>query len=152
MPDIIQQIREKLQSGENAEVLHTLLPELFQQYDDGLIPVLPCGIGATVYRICKCEDIPEQLDGTMYGPNGGPGTATGYYCPFEQDCPFDTDDCNKVKTQLAVFEDYVTEIHADEEGRYMCFRNTRGVDIEEFGKTVFLFHESAEAALQERKK
>jgi hypothetical protein len=55
MPDIIQQIREKLQSGENAEVLHTLLPELFQQYDDGLIPVLPCKVGDTINQIWYSE-------------------------------------------------------------------------------------------------
>lgn len=56
MPDIIQQIREKLQSGENAEVLHTLLPELFKQYDDGLIPVLPCKVGEPVFRKGRFSD------------------------------------------------------------------------------------------------
>jgi len=58
--------------------------------------VLPVKVGDTVYHICKCEDIPTQLDGTMYSSDGSPGTATGYYCPYQDsdECPHqDADDC-----------------------------------------------------------
>lgn len=45
---------------------------------------LPCAVGDTVYVLAECENIPLQLDGTLYGENGEPGTATGYYCPYEE--------------------------------------------------------------------
>ena len=42
MPDIIQKIRDAYAMGENADILHTLLPELFKAVDDGKIVELPC--------------------------------------------------------------------------------------------------------------
>lgn len=37
MPDIIQRLKDAYEAGENAEILHTLLPELFQAVDEGKI-------------------------------------------------------------------------------------------------------------------
>jgi len=53
MPDIIQQIRDAY--TENPAKAIKLLPELFKQYDEGLIPVLPCKVGDTVWKNeCGC--------------------------------------------------------------------------------------------------
>ena len=49
MNDIIQQIRSAY--GENPESALKLLPELFRQYDVGLILVLPCKVGNKIYCI-----------------------------------------------------------------------------------------------------
>ncbi|HEX3018529.1 MAG TPA: hypothetical protein VHP31_11855 [Caproicibacter sp.] len=46
---IIQQIREALAAGENADILHTLLPELLKAADEGKIVELPCKVGDTIY-------------------------------------------------------------------------------------------------------
>lgn len=43
----------------------------------GKLLKLPCAVGDTVHVLAECENIPAQLDGTLYGKNGGPGTATG---------------------------------------------------------------------------
>ncbi|MGX8701532.1 hypothetical protein [Caproiciproducens sp.] len=47
MPDIIQTLRATY--TENPAAALYLLPELFQQYGEGLIKVLPCKVGDTVY-------------------------------------------------------------------------------------------------------
>ena len=60
-----------------------------------------------MYVLAECENIPTQLDGTLYGKNGEPGTATGYYCPYEDNCPFDDEnfeDCEKYKSKTAVLK------------------------------------------------
>ncbi len=42
MPDIIQRLKDAYAIGENADILHTLLPELFEATDEGKIIGLPC--------------------------------------------------------------------------------------------------------------
>lgn len=59
MPDIIQQIREALAAGENADILHTLLPELLKAADKGKIVELPCKVGDAVYYFWTDDDNPE---------------------------------------------------------------------------------------------
>ena len=49
MPDLIQQIRDTYSTDKAAAL--NMLPELFQQYDEGLIKVLPCKVGDTIYRV-----------------------------------------------------------------------------------------------------
>lgn len=49
MPDIIQQIRDAYTN--NPATALKLLPELFKQYDEERIPVLPCKIGTIVWCI-----------------------------------------------------------------------------------------------------
>jgi hypothetical protein len=47
MPDIIQQLKSAYISNP-AEAL-SLMPEVIQQYDEGLINVLPCKVGDDVF-------------------------------------------------------------------------------------------------------
>lgn len=106
--------------------------------------IAPCSVGDTVYIITKCEKIPTVLDGTLYDSNGGPGTATGYYCPYEDNCPHDAQDCKPVKGRFAIFEDVVERVIFDEDGttvysKYCCC-NT-------LWENAFLYRVEAEAAL-----
>ena len=106
--------------------------------------IAPCSVGDTVYIVTKCEKIPTILDGTLYGSNGGPGTATGYYCPYEDNCPHDAQDCEPVKGRFAIFEDVIERVIFDEDGisvysEYCCC-NTLGED-------AFLEKDKASAAL-----
>jgi hypothetical protein len=125
------------------------LAELENKLESGLLVELHCKVGDTVYRLCKCEDIPHQLDGTMYEFDGSPGTATGYYCPYENCCPFDTDDCDKIDAQMGVFEEVITAIHLGDEEDWIYFENAPNSDIQDIGETVFLTKLEAEAKLKE---
>jgi len=51
MPDIIQRLKDAY--IQNPASALALLPELFKQYDEGLIKVLPCKVGTTVFKICS---------------------------------------------------------------------------------------------------
>ena len=127
------------------------------EYEDldeqGLLLRLPCKVGSTVYAICTCEAVGTVLDGTLYGSNGGFGTATGYYCPYElsDKCPhIDADDCDECKNIEAVFEDTVDYINITEYEVIIGLKNTNlCVTIDEIGKTVFLTKSEAEAKLKE---
>ncbi len=128
--------------------------ELFQAEKDGSMRVLPCGIGDVVYHIEKCENFQQILDGTMHGAGGGPGTATGCYCPCElaESCPFDAEDfdCGKNEKKLAIFEDEVVSFYIDENGTSIALGYSGSVSALDFGKTVFLTREEAGAALKKR--
>lgn len=126
------------------------LREICEAEKNGRVEVLPCNVGETVYRICKCKDIDQQLDGTMHGPDGGHGTATGYYCPYEGDCPHDSDECEDAENIFAVFEDCVTGISIDEYDVWIFLENTPNCEMSMFGKTAFLSREEAESALKAR--
>ena len=120
--------------------------------EDGRLVVLPVGIGDEVYIIEKCENIPERLDGTMYELDGSLGTATGYYCPYEENCPFDDEDftsCDDYKEELSVFKDCVEAIHINEDEVIILTEKTYRPYI--FGKTLFLSYEEAEKVLEEIK-
>ena len=70
--------------------------QLYEQMKrDGRIFELPVSIGDTVYVLCECGMIPRRLDGTLYGDGGGPGTATGYYCPYEDMCQIGRASCRE---------------------------------------------------------
>ena len=127
------------------------------EYEDleeqGLLLRLPCKVGSTVYAICTCEAVGTVLDGTLYGSNGGFGTATGYYCPYElsDKCPhIDADDCDECKNIEAVFEDTIDYINITEYDTIIGLHNTNlCVTIDEIGKTVFLTQTEAEQKLKE---
>lgn len=90
------------------------------------------------------------MDGTLYGENGGLGTATGYYCPYEDNCPHeDCEDCNECKNKTAVFEDEVCTILIEECEIYIETKNCRICSV--LGQFVFLTREEAEQALAEMK-
>lgn len=114
---------------------------------------LPCKVGDTVYAICTCEAVETVLDGTLYGSNGGFGTATGYYCPYELSgkCPHtEADDCEECKSIETVFEDTVDYINITECEILIGLKNTNlCVTVDDFGKTVFLTQEEAEQKLKE---
>ena len=129
------------------------LRERLKKYEDleeqGKLLKLPCAVGDTVYVLTECENIPFQLDGTLYGKNGEPGTATGYYCPYEDNCPFDDEDfedCEKYKGKTAIFEDTVGDITVDEDGIWIRTENC-GV-CSQIGLYIFLTKEEAETALK----
>ena len=128
------------------------LRALVQADKEGRCVVLPCKIGDTVYHIAKCRDFSKVLDGTLYDSNGGYGTATGYYCPCElaDNCPFDDDsfDCDANKNKPNIFEDTVESVNIDDYEQYLRLDYSGAVSLEDFGKTVFLTREEAEAALE----
>ena len=84
-----------------------------------------CKVGSKIYCVARCEDISMQLDDSLYGSDGGPGTATGYYCPYEDKCPFimESDDCDSVKGLYQIFLDHVSAIHIDECGVHIIATN-----------------------------
>ena len=153
--------------GDHADRLAAIEDILGDEYDldrlrehaqadrEGRCVVLPAGIGDTVHHITTCKNFSQVLDGTMYGPNGELGTATGLYCPCElaETCPFPCDDdgsfdCEKHKNTLAIFEDVVTGILSDDMQDTLFLEYSGNVAFDDFGKTVFLTREEAEAALR----
>lgn len=128
--------------------------EKLAEYEDleeqGKLLKLPCVVGDTVYVLAECGNIPEQLDGTIYGANGEPGTATVYYCPYEDNCPFDDEDfedCEKYKNKTAVFEDTVLFIACYE--NEMCIVTEKCAVHSPIGEHVFLTRQEAEDKLEE---
>lgn len=131
------------------------LRKLVEAHRDGRCVVLPCKVGCSVFRITTCKGFGRVLDGTMYGPNGEHGTATGYYCPCElaENCPFQLEkdgffDCEKHKNTVAIYEDVATEIVMNDMEAYVRLDYSGCVDFDDFGNTVFLAREAAEAALK----
>lgn len=116
---------------------------------------LPCKVGTKVYAICTCEAVEDVLDGSLFGSNGGYGTATGYYCPYELNdkCPHtDIEDCDECKKREAVFEDYVEYINIMEYEIIMGLKYTNlCITPEEIGKTVFFNKDEAEQKFNEIK-
>ena len=134
------------------------LRELVQADRDERCIVPPAKIGDKVYHITTCKNFKKIYDGTLYGDDGGPGTATGLYCPCElaETCPFPCDedgwfDCYDHKNEIEIFEDVVTEIVIGDTLDYVGFEYSGAAEFEEFGKTVFLTREAAEAALKAQK-
>ena len=131
------------------------LRELWFADREGRCVVLPAGIGDTVYHITTCKNFSQVLDGTMYGPNGELGTATGLYCPCElaETCPFPCDDdgsfdCEKHKNTLTIFEDVVAGVFIEDMQDVITFGYSGSANFEDFGKTVFLTRAEAEEALR----
>lgn len=128
--------------------------EKLADYEDleeqGKLLKLPCTVGDTVYVLAECESIPKQLDGILWDENGALGTATGCYCPYENNCPFDDEDfegCEKYKSKTAVFEDTIRDITIGEDGVLIRTENC-GV-CSQIGLCIFLTREVAEDELKE---
>ena len=118
--------------------------------ESGKLIELPCRVGDIVYVIGKCKDFPPKLDGTMWDSDGGFGTATGYYCPYEDSdlCPFsDLEDCSFAEDKFGIFEDVVCHICIEENKMWYVCENSNGYEIEDFGTKVFLTQSEAEQAL-----
>lgn len=135
------------------------LGKRLKEYEDleeeGLLLKLPCNIGDIVYIITTCKTFPPKLDGTMWDADGGFGTATGYYCPYEESdsCPFaDCEDCSSVENELGIFEDVACHMCIEEDKIWFVFENSNGWELSDFGKTIFIKREDAEMALNKLKK
>ena len=138
---------------EEIDAVYRKLKEYEDAEEQGLLLRLPCGIGDTLYTIYTCEDVEEVLDGSLYGVDGGPGTATGYYCPYELDgkCPHkEAGDCRKVRKKKEVFEDTVDYIGVGKVDFIIGLKYTNEcMNPHEIGRTVFYTREEAEAKLKE---
>ena len=131
------------------------------EYEDleeqGRLIKLPCKVGDAVYVITTCKYFGIFLDRTLWGDNGGFGTATGYCCPYElsDSCPHEDGfeecegGCKCFENKLAVFEDCVECIAVYEHETVVFLINCGSVSFDDFGKTVFLTKEEAEKALAE---
>lgn len=101
--------------------------------EQGLLLKLPCKVGDKVYfkAICDCVIVQREYGATT--------------CPFEDDCEFE--ECENGNERL--FETTVSQIYNDKNHWYFIPEH---FDIEiplmDFGRTVFLTKEEAEAALQ----
>lgn len=139
----------RVKCNKDLEVIQKL-GKLEDMEEDGDILIPPCGIWQTVYVLTECEKIPTQLDGTLYSEDGSHGTATGYYCPYEYDCPFhfdDGDSCEIYEKQTAIFEDTVKSITYDECGIWIGVENCC-MAYYQIGIDIFLTKSEAESALQ----
>lgn len=120
------------------------LREICEAERDGRLVVLPCKVGDTVYAIADCADILKDCDDDYYT---GTGAIT---CPFEKDCDFEEcDDANR-----RIFETYVRSIYKDKDEPVNIFLDKivdRQFYPSDFGKTVFLTREEAEAELAKQK-
>jgi hypothetical protein len=61
MPDILQTLRAAYTKNPAAAL--NMLPELFKQYDEGLIKAMPCKVGDTVFKIFEKNVISCIIDG-----------------------------------------------------------------------------------------
>ncbi len=112
-------------------------------WKDGRCVVLPCKVGDTVYVVGKCENVQMNRDDDYF-------TGTGATeCPFEETC--DIEDCND--ENMRVFETTVTDFWYGEQNanhpEIFTEHIGHGYMRDDFGKTVFLTREAAEAALKE---
>lgn len=131
MSDIIQRLKDAYITGQYAEIIKTLLPELFQMYDDGLIQVLPCiKLYKTLYWIWGNEIMPVKYMGVHHGTVDKDGK-------YHIVCRMHT---KKDRTFFHNKKSFTCEAG-----------NERWFYQDNIGKTVFLTHEAAEAALKERK-
>ena len=69
MPDIIQFLRTALSEQDAAKVLR-IANDVVQQYDEGLIKVLPCKVGDTVYHHWLNIIIPVKITEIAFREHG----------------------------------------------------------------------------------
>lgn len=115
--------------------------DLLNKQQQGLVVVLPCKVGDTVYVITDCSQIIMHFDNDYE-------TGTGAIeCPFEGVCKFE--ECNDTNTQ--VLETCVSFMFCDEydDWTFHCENINRTFYFNEIGKTVFLTRGEAEQALKE---
>lgn len=146
----IEHLKDRLETKDNNFELYCyLVDENERLYERlGRSVELPCKVGDDIYVVATCKDFPPQLDGTMWDSDGGYGTATGYYCPYEENCPHGENDCSGVESKLNVFEDVVVHICIEEDKTWYVCENSNGWELKDFGRTVFLTREEAEQTLK----
>ena len=141
------------------EITLERLVELCKAEREGRLEIPKYKIGDTVYVIANCAGINRKLDGTWSSADGSPGTATGYYCPFDEnwdECPLAAgrDECDQ--NGYAVFVDYIDGItisydeNTNEDGNephiYYSLHNVLNYCDNE----IYSTREAAEAALAKK--
>jgi hypothetical protein len=128
------ELRAALTSGITVERLEQLCAAEREQR----VAVLPCKVGDTVWAIVACEDIVKDCDDDYYT---GTGAIT---CPFEKTC--NDDECTDDHTGIVE-----TDFHGafiDEDGLEFWLSHVNCTfKPSDFGKTVFITREAAQAAL-----
>lgn len=136
-----------------AELADTLLDEIREIFDDdrlqeiceaekdGRLVVLPCKVGDIVYYAGNCAEVCKYCDDDyVYGT----GDIT---CPFERSCEFE--ECED--TNVRIFETECSGFWYENGLKSVFFKDLIVADcsVSDFGKTVFLTREEAEAKLKE---
>ena len=142
---------------EKIDEVYFKLKEYEDLEEDNSLLRLLCKAGDEVYIITTCKDFGKVLDGTLWGEDGGFGTATGYYCPYElsDSCPHEDDfeecdgGCECFENKLAVFKDYVESIMIYADESVVFLENCGSVSFLDFGRTIFLTREEADKKLKE---
>ena len=121
---------------ETIDEVYMKLKEYEDAEEQGLLVKLPCKVGSTVYVITTCKDFGKCL--------------TGYHCPYELNelCPHEGEEgCEYYENTNAIFEDCVESICMYEHEIVVFLINCGSISFSDFGKTIFLTKEEAEAAL-----
>lgn len=150
-------ISAKEPDEEEIDEVYFKLKEYEDLEEDNSLLRLPCKAGDKVYVITTCKDFGRVLDGTLWGENGGFGTATGYYCPYElsDSCPHEEGfeecegGCECFEDKLAIFEDYIESIMIYADESVVFLGNCGSASFSDFGRTIFLIREEAEKKLKE---
>lgn len=113
---------------------------------------VPHKVGDKVYVISNCQGVRRSLDGTMYSHDGSPGTATGYYCAYDEnwdECPLakGREECDE--KGCAVFEDTISAITIclDDENEGPCVYIGLSNVAEYRDNKIYGTEEAARAAL-----
>ena len=115
---------------------------------------IPHKIGDKAYVIANCHGVRRSLDGTRYSYDGSPGTATGYYCAYDEnwdECPLakGREECDE--KGYAVFEDSISAItiYLDDENEGPCVYIGLSNVSEYRDNKIYCTEEAARAALGE---
>lgn len=117
------------------------LQEICEAERDGRLVVLPCKVGDIVYYAGSCADVCKYCDDDyVYGT----GDIT---CPFERSCEFE--ECED--TNVRIFETECSGFWYENGSKFVFLKDLIVADcsVSDFGKTVFLTREEAEAKLKE---
>jgi uncharacterized small protein (DUF1192 family) len=113
------------ESAERIAALRAEMDAFKADIEAGRLIRVPHKVGDKVYVISNCQGVRRSLDGTMYSHDGSPGTATGYYCAYDEnwdECPLakGREECDE--KGYAVFEDSISTItiYLDDENEGPC--------------------------------
>ncbi len=142
MPDIIQQIRDAY--SENPAAALKLIPELIKQYENGLIVVLPCNAGDTVYTI---KESYFDCENCQYGNEAHYDKEIGRVCcdRENQHCPYVISEHIPEGFEVSKNKNKKWELSLPGEWGYEGLEQFSGIN----GKCYFTRSE-AEVALKER--
>jgi len=143
MPDIIQRLKDAY--AENPAKALELLPELFKQYDDGLIPVLPCKVGDSISPDETIEEILIDKNGISLNIAESYSCDGGYGIRHRKEKYMDKK-LNLCETCQKNFAD----CDNGEENKDFLFGNGIGND-NVYKCRAYKQHEVAEKALEEQK-